>query len=73
MDFCGWSGFWKNHTDHIDQIWISVVGVGFGRTTLTILTNLWIFVVGVGFGRTTLTTLTKYGFLWLVWVLEEPH
>ncbi len=36
--------------------------MGFGRTTLTILTNLWIFVVGVGFGRTTLTILTN---LWI--------
>ena len=43
--------------NHIDQ-----VNVGFGRTTLTILTNLWIFVVGVGFGRTTLTILTN---LWI--------
>ena len=39
-----------------------VVGVGFGRTTLTILTNLLIFVVGVGFERTTRTTQTD---LWI--------
>jgi len=33
----------------LTKLWIFVVGVGFGRTTLTILTNLWIFVVGVDF------------------------
>ena len=54
--------------NHIDQ-----VNVGFGRTTLTILTNLWIFVVGVDIERTTRTKLTKYGFLWLVWFSKEAY